>query len=100
MLTINQFFGKTIRPAEAQEFLAALGDKTIENPTTVEEQALRFVGKHLYEAFFKTYTIKQWGLDPSELAASIAAKLVATGGGALAAGLAADAAAMGAAATR
>ena len=75
LLTINQFFGKTMRPEEAQEFLAALGDKSIENPTTFEEQALRFVGKELYEAFFKTYTIKQWGLDPSELPASILKRL-------------------------
>ena len=75
LLTINQFFGKTMRPAQAQEFLASLGDKTIENPTTFEEQALRFVGRDLYEAFFKTYTIKQWGLEPSELPASILKRL-------------------------
>lgn len=75
LLTINQFFNKTFRPAEAQEFLATLGDKSIENPTTFEEQALRFVGKDLYEAFFKTYTVKQWGLQPSELPASILKRL-------------------------
>ena len=75
LLTINQFFGKTMRPAEAQEFLTGLGDKTIENPATFEDQALRFVGKELYEAFFKTYTVKQWGLDPSELPASILKRL-------------------------
>ncbi|MDT1842919.1 UDP-galactopyranose mutase, partial [Acinetobacter baumannii] len=28
-----------------------------------------------YEAFFKTYTIKQWGLHPSELPASILKRL-------------------------
>jgi len=75
LLTINQFFNKTMGPAEAQEFLANLGDKSIENPTTFEEQALRFVGRELYEAFFKTYTIKQWGLHPSELPASILKRL-------------------------
>jgi UDP-galactopyranose mutase len=75
LLTINQFFGKTFRPAEAQAFIQSLGDKSIENPTTFEEQALRFVGRELYEAFFKTYTIKQWGLQPSELPASILKRL-------------------------
>ena len=75
LLTINQFFNKTMGPAEAQEFLQNLGDKSIENPTTFEEQALRFVGRELYEAFFKTYTIKQWGLQPSELPASILKRL-------------------------
>lgn len=75
LLTINQFFGKTLRPAEAAQWLAALGDKTIETPQTFEEQALRFVGRELYEAFFKTYTIKQWGLPPSALPASILKRL-------------------------
>jgi len=75
LLTINQFFGKTFRPAEAQAFIQSLGDKSIENPTTFEEQALRFVGRELYEAFFKTYTMKQWGLHPSELPASILKRL-------------------------
>lgn len=75
LLTINQFFGKTFRPAEAQAFIQSLGDKSIENPATFEEQALRFVGRELYEAFFKTYTMKQWGLHPSELPASILKRL-------------------------
>lgn len=75
LLTINQFFGKTFRPAEAQEFLASLGDKSIENPVTFEDQALRFVGRELYEAFFKTYTVKQWGMQPTELPASILKRL-------------------------
>jgi len=75
LLTINQFFGKTFRPAEAQAFLQSLGDKTIDNPVTFEDQALRFVGRELYEAFFKTYTVKQWGLDPTQLPASILKRL-------------------------
>ena len=75
LLTINQFFGKTFRPAEAQQFLLTLGDKTIDNPETFEDQALRFVGRDLYDAFFKTYTIKQWGLHPDELPASILKRL-------------------------
>ena len=75
LLTINQFFNKTFRPAEAEAFMAEIGDKSIENPQTFEEQALRFVGRELYEAFFKTYTIKQWGLQPSELPASILKRL-------------------------
>ena len=75
LLTINQFFNKTMGPAEAEEFLASLGDKSIVDPQTFEEQALRFVGRELYEAFFKTYTVKQWGLEPSELPASILKRL-------------------------
>jgi UDP-galactopyranose mutase len=75
LLTINQFFGKTLRPAEARAFLSSLGDASIENPITFEEQAWRFVGRELYEAFFYGYTRKQWGRDPSELPASILKRL-------------------------
>lgn len=75
LLTINQFFGKTLRPAEARAFLESLGDASIQQPATFEEQALRFVGRELYEAFFRHYTRKQWGRDPSELPASILKRL-------------------------
>nr|WP_306172257.1 NAD(P)-binding protein [Burkholderia cenocepacia] len=75
LFTINNFFNKTFSPDEAKEFVAELGDKTIEDPQTFEEQALRFVGKELYGAFFKGYTTKQWGLHPSVLPASILKRL-------------------------
>lgn len=75
LLTINQFFGKTFSPSEAEAFMASIGDHSIESPQTFEEQALRFVGKDLYEAFFKGYTTKQWGMHPSELPASILKRL-------------------------
>lgn len=73
--TINQFFGQTLRPDEAKAFIATKGDSTISDPQSFEEQALRFVGKELYEAFFKGYTIKQWGCDPRDLPASILKRL-------------------------
>lgn len=75
LLTINQFFGKTFSPREAQAFLASIGDASVADPKTFEEQALRFVGRDLYEAFFKGYTLKQWGMHPSELPASILKRL-------------------------
>ena len=73
--TINQFYGKTMRPDEARAFVEAQADTSIETPRTFEEQALRFVGPDLYEAFFKGYTLKQWGMHPSELPASILKRL-------------------------
>ncbi|HDH0698775.1 TPA: UDP-galactopyranose mutase [Klebsiella aerogenes] len=73
--TINQFFAKTCSPEEARALIAEKGDSTIDNPKTFEEQALRFIGKELYEAFFKGYTIKQWGMDPAQLPASILKRL-------------------------
>ena len=74
--TINQYFGTTMRPDEARDFITAKQiDGSIREPQTFEEQALRFIGKDLYEAFFKGYTIKQWGMDPKELPASILKRL-------------------------
>jgi UDP-galactopyranose mutase len=75
LLTINQFFGRTMNPAEARAFVEGLGDKSIENPQSFEEQALRFIGADLYHAFFYGYTKKQWGCEPSELPASILKRL-------------------------
>lgn len=75
LMTINAFFGKTLNPKEAAEFMDSIGDKSITDPQTFEEQALRFVGEELYEAFFKGYTQKQWGMHPSELPASILKRL-------------------------
>lgn len=75
LLTINQFFGLTLRPNEARAFLESKARLDIAEPRTFEEQALRFVGNELYEAFFKGYTRKQWGCAPSELPASILKRL-------------------------
>ncbi len=73
--TINQFYGKTLRPDEARAFLESQADTSIADPQTFEEQALRFVGRDLYETFFKGYTQKQWGCSPTELPASILRRL-------------------------
>ncbi|MBE9539433.1 MAG: NAD(P)-binding protein, partial [Proteobacteria bacterium] len=74
--TINQFFGKTFSPSEARAFIETdQADLSIENPESFEEQALRFVGPGLYEAFLKGYTQKQWGCSPTALPASILKRL-------------------------
>ncbi len=73
--TINQFFGKTFRPDEARAFIESLADTTIAEPANFEEQALRFIGRDLYAAFFEGYTRKQWGCDPKVLPASILKRL-------------------------
>ena len=73
--TINQFFGKALRPDEARAFIEEQADTSITDPQTFEEQALRFVGRALYQAFFEGYTRKQWGCPPSDLPASILKRL-------------------------
>ena len=69
--TINQLFQQSFTPAQAKDFLDTLGDKSITDPKNFEEQALRLIGKELYEAFFYGYTKKQWGCEPAALPASI-----------------------------
>lgn len=72
--TINQFYGKTMRPDEARAFIAEQA-ADIAAPQSFEEQALAFVGPDLYAAFFKGYTQKQWGCSPTELPAAILKRL-------------------------
>ena len=73
--TINQFFKKNLNPREAKLFIENIAQKNIVEPQNFEEQALKFIGKDLYEAFFFGYTKKQWGCEPSELPASILKRL-------------------------
>jgi len=73
--TINQFFGKMFRPAEAEAFLKDQARSDIEDPQNFEEQGRSLLGDALYEAFFNGYTKKQWGVEPSELPASILKRL-------------------------
>jgi UDP-galactopyranose mutase len=73
--TINQLFGRALRPDEARTFIEARADGSTVEPRSFEEQALRFVGREIYEAFFEGYTLKQWGCSPAELPASILKRL-------------------------
>lgn len=73
--TINQFFGKSFNPVEARAFIASIADQSIGEPENFEEQALKMLGRDLYEAFFYGYTKKQWGCEPRELPASILKRL-------------------------
>ncbi|XGC79991.1 UDP-galactopyranose mutase [Bdellovibrio bacteriovorus] len=75
LLTINQFFQKKLTPAQAEAFIKDLADNKIQEPQTFEEQALKFLGSALYKNFFYGYTKKQWGVEPTELPASILKRL-------------------------
>lgn len=75
LYTINQFFGVKLSPKEAAAFIAGKADTSITDPQNFEEQALKFIGRELYEAFFHGYTKKQWGCEPTELPASILKRL-------------------------
>lgn len=75
LLTINQFFGRTLSPDEARAFLATQSDSTITAPQSFEDQALSVIGRDLYETFFEGYTRKQWGIEPRDLPASVLRRL-------------------------
>lgn len=73
--TINQFFDRAMTPRQAQDFVAAQSEASDTPPQSFEDQALQFVGRAMYDAFFKGYTLKQWGQDPRDLPASILQRL-------------------------
>jgi len=72
--TINKLYGLNLNSLEVSDFLEKVRDKR-EHLQTSEDVVVNAVGKELYEKFFRGYTRKQWGLDPSELDASVTARV-------------------------
>ena len=72
--TINILYGMNLTSSEAEAFFERVAEKR--NPVkTSEDVVVNKVGRELYEKFFRGYTRKQWDMDPSELAASVAARI-------------------------
>ena len=74
MNTINALYGLNLSSEEVANFLKSKAEKK-DRIITSEDVVLSHVGKDLYEKFFKGYTKKQWGMDPGELDASVAARI-------------------------
>src|SRR5215510_5106660 len=72
--TINVLYGLNLNSFQMEEFLAARAEK-IEQIRTSEDVVVGKIGRELYEKFFRGYTRKQWGLDPSELDAQVTARI-------------------------
>src|ERR1051326_9201082 len=72
--TINKLYGLNLNSFQMEEFLASRAEK-IEQVRTSEDVVVGKVGRELYEKFFRGYTRKQWGLDPSELDAQVTARV-------------------------
>lgn len=72
--TINKLYGLNLTAFEVEDFLASLAEPC-EQIKTSEDVVVSKVGRELYEKFFRNYTRKQWGLDPSELDASVTARV-------------------------
>lgn len=72
--TINQFFKKKFSPLEAYRYIESIRIKHA-RISNFEEYVTASVGVELYEAFYKYYTIKQWGCDPKKINISVAKRL-------------------------
>jgi len=72
--TINQMYGLKLTSFELNDFFASLAEKCVAVKTS-EDVIVSKVGRELYEKFFRNYTRKQWGLDPSELDAAVTARV-------------------------
>jgi UDP-galactopyranose mutase len=72
--TINRLYGLNLTSFEMQGWLDSVAEK-MELVETSEDAVVSKVGRDLYNKFFRGYTRKQWGLDPSELDASVTARI-------------------------
>lgn len=72
--TITRLYGLQLNSFEVEEFLQSRAEP-IEQCRTSEDVIVGRVGRELYEKLFRNYTRKQWGLDPSELDASVTARI-------------------------
>src|ERR1051326_4685945 len=72
--TINQLYGTHFTSLDLEQFFASVAEPRAEIRTS-EDVVVSKVGRELYEKFFRNYTRKQWGLDPSELDAAVTARV-------------------------
>jgi len=73
--TLNELFDLDLKTdEEAAEYLASRAEP-VEEITTSEDVVVNAVGQELYELFFRGYTRKQWGLDPSELDKQVTSRI-------------------------
>ena len=72
--TINRLYGLDLDAAGMERFMEGVAEPrgTIR---TSEDVVVSRMGRELYEKFFRGYTRKQWGMDPSELDAAVAARI-------------------------
>lgn len=74
--TINSFYNVDLKPYEVKTFLQKEIEKeNIGVPSNFEEKAISMMGRPLYEAFMKNYTLKQWQKDPKEMPESVLKRL-------------------------
>jgi len=72
--TVNRMYGTNYTSFELEAFFNKIAEPVAQVRTS-EDVIVSKVGRELYEKFFRNYTRKQWGLDPSELDATVTARV-------------------------
>jgi UDP-galactopyranose mutase len=74
LTTLNTLYGLSMTSEEAEVFLAERAEP-VATIRTSEDVVVNQIGRTLYEKFFRGYTRKQWGLDPSSLDKSVTSRV-------------------------
>src|SRR5262249_29859908 len=74
LTTLEMFFGRPLDAASAAQLLEQLR-LPIAVPRNSEELVLSRVGRELYEAFYKGYTLKQWDRPAAELSPDVCGRI-------------------------
>ena len=72
--TVNRLYGLSMESNELEAWFESVAEKR-DTLRTSEDVVVSRVGRDLYEKLFLGYTRKQWGLDPSQLDASVIARI-------------------------
>jgi UDP-galactopyranose mutase len=72
--TINKLYGLNLTSFQVEEFFQSVAED-VPVIKTSEDVVVSKVGRELYNKFFKNYTNKQWGLDPSQLDKSVTSRV-------------------------
>ncbi len=72
--TVNELYGLDLDEAGVDAFFAARAEP-VRDVRTSEDVVVSRIGRELYEKFFRGYTRKQWGMDPSELDRTVTARV-------------------------
>ena len=76
LATICEYFGRALSPTEARALVAEqAGEIDSDHAQNLEEKGISLIGRPLYEAFIRGYTLKQWQTDPKELPAEVISRL-------------------------
>jgi UDP-galactopyranose mutase len=73
--TLNTLYGLNLQTDEEAAAYLATRAEPVEKIRNSEDVVVSAVGRELYETFFRGYTRKQWGIDPSELDKAVTSRV-------------------------